>query len=200
MARDDLDELTRRFLTAGEIEQATTLVLRELGPEILGFLSGVLGDSDGDEVFSRLSEQLWRSFERFEGRCSVRTWSYSLARHEISRFRRGERRHADGRVPISQFQEVLEEVRATRSTFAADRRRTLIRLRDELPIEDRTLLILRMDRDLKWGEIALAFADDPQALSAEDAKRESARLRKRFELVKKRLIARAREQVPELPE
>jgi RNA polymerase sigma-70 factor, ECF subfamily len=189
----EFDERIRSLLAAGDLGQATTLALRELGPEILGFLSGVLGDDDADEVFSSLSERLWRSLSGFEGRCSLRTWTYVLARHELGRFRRGARRHEDGRVPISELQEVLAAVRTkTRSTLAADRRSTLVRLRDELPIEDRTLLILRVDRNLAWDDIALAFAEDPDAFSDEDRKRESARLRKRFQLVKQRLVARAR--------
>ncbi|HEX4423409.1 MAG TPA: sigma-70 family RNA polymerase sigma factor [Kofleriaceae bacterium] len=167
--------------------------MRELGPEILGFLSGVLGNDDADEVFSTLSERLWRSLTGFEGRCSLRTWTYVLARHELGRFRRGIRRHEDGRVPISELQEVLAAVKTqNRSTLARDRRDTLERLRDELPIEDRTLLILRVDRNLSWDEIALAFAEDPETFGDHDRRRESARLRKRFQLVKQRLMARAR--------
>jgi RNA polymerase sigma-70 factor (ECF subfamily) len=190
----ELDGQIRSLLEAGELGQATTLALRELGPEILGFLSGVLGNDDADEVFSTFSVRLWRSLKGFEGRCSLRTWTYVLARHEIGRFRRGARRHAYGRVPISELQEVLAAVRTrTRSTLVADRRRTLTKLRDELPIEDRTLLILRVDRNLAWDDIALAFAEDPEVFSDEDKKRESARLRKRFQLVKRRLVARARD-------
>ena len=192
----DLDHRVRGLLAAGKIEDATTLALRELGPEILGFLSGVLGDDDGDEVFSAFSEHLWRSLEGFQWRCTLRTWAYVLARNAISRFRRGARRHVEGRVPISELQEVLEAVRKTRSTLAA-RRSALTRLRNELPLEDRTLLILRVDRDLSFEDIALAFADDPEAFSDDDIKRESARLRKRFQLIKQRLVARARGVQPE---
>jgi RNA polymerase sigma-70 factor (ECF subfamily) len=188
----DLDEQIRSLLSAGDVVQATTLVLRELGPELLGFLSGVLGDDDGDEVYSALSVRLWRSLEGFEGRCSIRTWTYVLARHEIGRYRRGARRHVNGRVPLSELPEAIEAERLrTRSTLAAERN-TLTRLRDELPVEDSTLLILRVDRNLAWDDIALAFAEDPEVCSDQDRKREAARLRKRFQLVKQRLVNRAR--------
>ena len=189
----ELDEQVRSFLAAGETGAAATFALRELGPELLGFLSGVLGNADADEVFSALSERLWRSLNGFEGRCSIRTWAYVLARHEIGRFRKGTRKHATGRIPISELQDVLATARTrTRSTMATNKQRQLTALRDELPIEDRTLLILRVDRDLAWDEIALAFAETPETLSEEDKKRESARLRKRFQLVKQRLVARVR--------
>lgn len=191
-----LEDRIRSLLATGRIGDATTQALRELGPEILGFLSGVLGDDDGDEVFSAFSERLWQSLAGFQGRCTLRTWAYMLARHEISRFRRGARRHVEGRVPISELQEVLEAVRKTRSTLAA-RRSALTRLRNELPVEDRTLLILRVDRNFSFEDIALAFADETEVLGDDDIKRESARLRKRFQLIKQRLMARAREVQPE---
>jgi RNA polymerase sigma-70 factor (ECF subfamily) len=168
-------------------------VLRELGPEILGFLSGVLGDADGDEVYSAWSERLWKSLKGFEGRCSLRTWTYVLARREISRFRKGMRRHAEGRVPLSELQDVLANPKSrTRTTIATAKQRQFSALRDELPIEDRTLLILRVDRKLSFDEIALVFAENPESVTDDDRRREAARLRKRFQLVKQRLVARAR--------
>jgi RNA polymerase sigma-70 factor (ECF subfamily) len=190
-ASSDLDHRARELLRTGDTRGAATLVLRELGPEVLGFLSGVLGDGDADEVFSAWSERLWRSLKGFEGRCSLRTWTYVLARREISRFRKGMRRHAEGRVPLSELQDVLAVPR-TRTTMATAKQRQLTALRDELPIEDRTLLILRVDRKLSFDEIALAFAENPESLIEVDRRREAARLRKRFQLVKQRLVARAR--------
>ena len=186
------DERVRALLAARETGEAATLALRELGPEVLGFLSGVLGDADADEVYSAWSERLWRSLKGFEGRCSLRTWMYVLARREISRFRKGARRHAEGRVPLSELADVLPAHSRTRSTIATEKQRQLTALRDELPIEDRTLLILRVDRKLSFDEIALAFSDNPEAFAEVDRRREAARLRKRFQLVRQRLIARAR--------
>jgi RNA polymerase sigma-70 factor (ECF subfamily) len=189
----ELDGRVRSLLAAGDTSGAATLVLRELGPEVLGFLSGVLGDADADEVYSALSERLWKSLRGFEGRCSLRTWTYVLARREITRFRKGMRRHAEGRVPLSELKDVLAVPRSrSRSALATHKQRQLTALRDELPIEDRTLLILRVDRKLAFDEIALAFADNPEVFAEVDRKREAARLRKRFQLVKQRLVARLR--------
>jgi len=191
-----IDERVRELIAAGDAATATSLVLRELGAEVLGFLTTALGNpDDADEVFSILSEALWKSLRGFEGRCSVRTWTYVLARHEIGRYRRGVRRHQHGRVPISDLVEVLEAARTkTRSTFGTQRRG-----RDELSVEDRTLLILRVDRDLAWDDIALAFADGLHAMGDDVRKREAARLRKRFQLIKQRLLvsARAADAIPE---
>jgi RNA polymerase sigma-70 factor, ECF subfamily len=188
----ELDEQLRGLIEARRITDATTMVIRELGPEILGFLSGVLGDAEGDEVFSAFSEALWRSLDTFRSQCAIRTWSYMLARQAIVHHHRVERRHVAGRVPISQLAEVLEAVRKTYTTLAARRRTALTQLRDELPIEERTLLILRVDRSMTFDEIAIAFADDPDALDDATLRREAARLRKRFQLVKERLMTRVK--------
>lgn len=192
MPAQDLDEQVRSLLAAGDIAAATTSTLRQLGPEVLGFLCGVLGESDGLDVFAALSERLWRSLGTFQGRCSVRTWTYVLARREISRFKRGVRRHEVGRVPISQLEDVLAEVRTrSRSALATSKRDKLARLRDELPAEDRAILILRVDRKLEWRDIALAFSEAPEEVGDAELKREAARLRKRFQLIKERLMTKA---------
>ena len=191
----DLDRRVSEHLEKGDTTGAATIALRALGPEVFGFLLGVLVEADAEEVFSMFSERLWRSLSTFQGRCSVRTWGYVLARHEIGRYRRGERRHERGRVPISELEEVLEAARtATTSTLGTGKRDALARLRDELPVEDRALLVLRIDRKLAWDEIVLAFAESPETLSPEDRKRESSRLRKRFQLMKEKLVAKARAQ------
>jgi len=191
-----LDDRIKALLAAGDASGAVTEALRALGPDVLGFVSGVLGnDADADEVFAVVSERLWRSLAAFEWRCSLRTWSHVIARHEIERFRRGARRHVHGRVRISELAEVIAAVEAqTRSEQRSARQLAIARLRDELPPEDRALLVLRVDRELPWDEVALAFSEDPDKSSEEEIKRESARLRKRFELLKKRLAVRAREE------
>lgn len=195
-ASRELDARVRGILAEGDTSRAVTTVLRAVGPEVLGFLSGVLGnDADADEVFAAVSHRLWKSLATFEWRCSLRTWSYVIARREADRFRRGARRHAAGRVPISELEDVMAAVKTeTRSALRSEKERKLAALRAELPEEDRELLVLRVDRDLAWDDIALAFVEDAERCSEEERKREAARLRKRFQLVKKRLTARARDE------
>jgi RNA polymerase sigma-70 factor (ECF subfamily) len=194
-ASEQLDGRVRALIAAGSIAEAATMVLRAQGPEVWGFLAGVLrSDVDADEVFAATSERFWRSLARFEWRCSLRTWLYVLARNELDRFHRGARRHVRGRTRISELADVLAAVKTdTRSRGQESERRALDRLRDELPPEDRALLVLRVDRELSWDEVALAFVGDPERCSDEERTREAARLRKRFQLVKTRIAARARE-------
>jgi RNA polymerase sigma-70 factor (ECF subfamily) len=187
-AMTQVDAELRSLLRAERFMEATTLVLRKLGPEILGFLSAVLGNVDGDEVFAAFSESLWRSLASYRSQCGIRTWAYMLARQQISRHRKGARRQPP-QVRISELADVLQEVRKTYTT----RRATLTRLRNELSIEDRELLILRIDRELSFDEIALLFVEDPSTADDQALRREAARLRKRFQLIKDQLMTRVRE-------
>jgi RNA polymerase sigma-70 factor (ECF subfamily) len=191
----DLNERVRALLADGKRDAAVTLCLRELGPEVYGFLVAALrSQDDADEVFSAVSVRLWESFARFEGRCGVRAWLYMLARHELGDYRRGQRRHREGREPISELKDILEVARTeSQSTPLSEQQRRLAKLRDGLSVDDRTLLILRVERNLPWEDIAMAFSGDVhRALSEVDVKRESARLRKRFQLLKDRLVELAR--------
>lgn len=195
-ASNELDGRARSLVTSGAVAEAATLVLRALGPEVWGFVAGVMrSDVDADEVFATTSERFWRSLDRFEWRCSLRTWLHVLARHEMDRFHRGARRHVRGRVRISELADAIAAVKTdTMSRRRASARRKLDRLRDELAPDDRALLVLRVDRELAWDEIALAFAPDAERCSDAERTREAARLRKRFQLIKKRIAERAREE------
>ena len=66
-----------------------------------------------------------------------------------------------GTKDYTELQDVLA-VHKSRTTLVTAKQRQLTALRDELPIEDRTLLILRVDRKLSFDEIALAFAENPE--------------------------------------
>lgn len=196
-----LERAVREACEAGELEKATTLSLRGYGPELLGFLVGVHGDHDtAAEAFAIFSEKLWQSLRRFEWKCSLRSWCYRLVRNAAIDVVRGERRKRRvGLSSVPEVAEIAEHVRTTTlSVLRTTNRTALERLRDELSEEDRALLVLRIDRQLEWREVAHALSASvdcaDRMLDAEAEKREVARLRKRFQLVTERLRARAREQ------
>src|SRR5262249_22813560 len=82
-------EATLRELLAmrspASYERATTLALESYGPELVGWLCASMPESDAHDAFGMLAEELWKSLPDFDGRCSVRTWCYMLAR--AARFR-----------------------------------------------------------------------------------------------------------------
>jgi RNA polymerase sigma-70 factor, ECF subfamily len=193
-AMGDVESRIQELSKAGAHDQAATLVLETYGSEVFGYLVHTLGnESDAGEVFSQTAEDLWKGLPSFGFRCTVRTWIYVLGRHAISRYRRspwnrGERRTGDSRLD-SAVQVARSRTQPWRRTEVKDR---MAALRDSLDEDDRTLLTLRVDRDLGWEDIARVMLGGEEP-DAKDVARESARLRKRFQLLKDELRRRAQE-------
>ena len=82
---------------------------------------------------------------------------------------------------------LVERVRETTACY----KRTAVKdqfreLREQLDLEDQTLLILRVDRNMSWRELAQTLSGTVD-LDEATIERESARLRKAFERVKREL-------------
>jgi len=149
-------------------------------------LHATMAPGEAADAFSLFGEELWKSLRRFDGRCSVRTWSYMLARQAAYRVR--EARAAGREVPLSSAPvdglaiEVRETTLVHLRTEVKDRVREL---RRNLDPEDQTILILRVDRDLGWRDVAqITLGADA---TTADLDRHAAALRKRFERIKQRL-------------
>jgi RNA polymerase sigma-70 factor (ECF subfamily) len=190
------EEQALQALDAGNHELAATIVLREHGPEVMRFLGAFHRDADdAAEVFSEFTEALWRALRTFERRSSVRTWMYAIARRVSLRHRRDARRRRtrfEHWTESSSVVAVEAAVRtATLSYLRTERRSKLAALRESLPVEDQMLLVLRVDRKLAWNDLVLVLSGDeenPVPPPSDDAlKREAARLRKRFQMLKDKL-------------
>ena len=72
-----------------------------------------------------------------------------------------------------------------------ERRSALLQLTEDLSTDDRMLLVLRLDRGLAWPDVARVFLQK-EAPEERKVLRESARLRKRFQVLRERLRDRAR--------
>jgi RNA polymerase sigma-70 factor (ECF subfamily) len=191
MERQTLEASIRGAWDARDFETATTATLRGYGPEVLGFLVATLKDANAaEEAFSLFAERLWLNMARFEWKCSVRTWSYVIARHAAADRSKNEARHHRARVTSSSLAELEASVRTeTLSILRTQKRTEVAMLRDELGDEDRALLVLRVDRNLSWRDIAQVMGGAPEG----ELDREAARLRKRFQLVKEQLRKLAKE-------
>jgi RNA polymerase sigma-70 factor, ECF subfamily len=189
----ELEERIRGLLEARDLRAAATAAVEGYGPEVLGFLVTLLrNEHDATDVFAQTCEDLWSGLPRFEGRSSIRTWFYVLARHAAARFRRSPHRRAGRNVAVSDVTEIAERVHSrTLPHLRTDVKNRFAAIRDALPEEDRALLVLRVDRKMSWNEIALVLCPDEH--SNEAIGRAAARLRKRFQLVKDDIRARARE-------
>lgn len=167
-------------------------LIERYGPQIYGYLRASHGSSAADEIFGIFTESVARSFategehEKFRQQASLRTWAYALARTATLRYLRAEARQRALFTPMDNHPSVLERERHTGSSSALAGRAES--LRAALTAEERELLILRVDRGFRFRAIASIL--EPHASEAELSKAE-ARLRKRFEAVRRRLRAMA---------
>jgi RNA polymerase sigma-70 factor (ECF subfamily) len=192
-ARERLEQAVRHLCERGDYESAATEVLRGYGSEIFGFLVAVHGsEADASDAFSDLAEAIWRGLPRFAWESTVRTWAYAVARN-ITRTRKRDAARRGRRLvggSDSVLQDVAEQVRTQTKAFLRTENKTRLQaLREGLPEEDRMLLVLRVDRGLAWNELAriLSEGEAGETLDSAALVRESARLRKRFQLVKEHL-------------
>jgi RNA polymerase sigma-70 factor (ECF subfamily) len=189
----ELEAELSELLRARDLAAVATRAVERYGPEVYGYLVNLLGaECDAAEVFSQMSEDLWRGLPSFGGHCSVRTWLYVLARHAAARFRRSPWNRGARTTGDSRLDAVVARVRTDtqpwRKTDVKDRWRSI---REALDPDDRNLLVLRVDRELPWKDIARVTLGVVGRLDAELTV-ESARLRKRFQDLKEELRRRAK--------
>jgi RNA polymerase sigma-70 factor (ECF subfamily) len=181
MARE-VDEGVAAHLAAGRADDAATVVVRSIGPHILGYLRGVLRDSDdADDAFARWAEGVWVGIAAFRGEASLETWCHRIAWHSALRILRDPHHRKRRPLPSSAASRLAAEVSATTAshlgTTAQDR---IAELRRVLSPEEQTLLVLRLDRGLAWRDIVLVLAEEGVDVN-------EAALRKRYERLKDRV-------------
>jgi RNA polymerase sigma-70 factor (ECF subfamily) len=173
------------LLSAGDPDGAATLALEELGPHILGWLRALHGPDDGDEVFADFAERLWKGLPAFRGESPLKAWAYRIAWNASHSFRDDAWRRRRQRLATSAASLLAD--RLSRSAGAPREEARLARLRELLAPEDHALLVLRLDREMAWEEIAGVLSAGGTPVSA-------VALRKRYERVKDRLARMARDE------
>lgn len=186
---DESTETERRVRTcceSGDLDGAVQRTLQAYGDEVFSFLAARLRNDDvAADVFAQACEDLLRVLPAFEWRCSLRTWFYRIARSAAARHLRSPAERSDRRVPLSQVADLANAIRSrTLAHMRSEVKDGVRALREKLDDDEQQLLMLRVDRDLSWNEIAeiLDDDDDPQAVA-----RAAARLRQQFQKLKTRL-------------
>jgi RNA polymerase sigma-70 factor (ECF subfamily) len=175
----------RAFLARGEYQEAATLLLRSYADELLGYLVNSLGDRElAREAFATFARDMWQGLPRVELHASARAWSYALARNAGHRVLERVVRARWREQPLSAVdgQAAVETRPATPPYMLTQNKQRLSELRTRLSSEEQDLLTLRVDRGLDFREIAVAMGADEAELATA-----TARQRKRFQLVKRKL-------------
>lgn len=167
-ARVILPDLERRIgahLDASELAEAATLAVRGYGPQLLGYLRATVGLERADDAFALFCELMWRGLPRFRREASFATWAYQLAWGAAQRVLRDPERRRRVVLSSNALAQIAEEVRSSTAVHlrpeTADR---LARIRDRLDAEEQSLLVLRVDRELGWDDIATIMGVEAAAL------------------------------------
>ena len=184
---EELERLVRERLATEGPDAAATALIEGLGPAILRYLRSMLRvEEDAADAFSQWSENVWTGLPAFRGEASLKTWSYRLAWNVAQNLRNQAWHRRGQRLATGQASALAMSIQ-TRSVVVVERQRqALEELRASLSAEDRSLLVLRLDQQLSWNEVA-------EVLAAEGKRIEPATLMKRYERVKIRLGELARE-------
>lgn len=187
-ARAEVQARVQQLVDAGDTAGAATEALRALGPEILRFLRSVLRDEeDAADAFSHFSENLWKGLPRFRRESSLRTWAFRIAWNSAFTLRNDAWHRHKQRFATGEASRLAEEIRTKTAVRVERQRDALEELRRTLSPEEQSLLVLRVDREFSWDEIA-------EILSAEGKPVQALTLMKRFERLKKRLAEMLQEQ------
>lgn len=189
------EQRLRTLLQSGAFPDATEETLRVYGPEILSFLHARFGNMQrARDAFAWAAEDIWRGLPRFRGESSVRTWAYAVARNAARRYVERELKGDLYNVPLSELsQRSALAVQLPTSHTNEDR---LQSIRGQLDEEEQLLLTLRIDRNMDWRDVARVVTFEGQEETDDELlERETARLRKRFQLLKDKLRKLLRESI-----
>lgn len=166
------------------------LLVRRYAAEMRAFLrSRTASRHSMEDVYSIFTEDVWKGLPQVRSDKHLRSWLYVVARNALSRHVRGKQRWRL-RHTFSGLDAVPAELRKSMDV----REKNLAKLNpllSELSAADRRLLEQRLEKDLPWRDIALQSAREQGDISEAFVTRESARLRKRFQLLVETLRERA---------
>lgn len=190
-AMTEREKAIRDAWEAGRFDAATSAALTLYGSEIMSFMAARLRDrADAEDAFSLFAERLWSGLPAFTWRCSLRTWSYTIARNVATSYASAPHRRAARNVPLSGagvLSHLADRLRSITQSFCqTDVKDRFRALREQLSPDEQTLLVLRVDRGLPWRDLAIAMNGDAD-LDEAAIERESARLRKVFERIRREL-------------
>ncbi len=99
---------------------------------------------DRRDLIQDMVLQLWRSFDRYDGRVRFSTWMYRIAMNVAISFYRGEKARIRDTVPIEEFALDVEAADDAMDR-AADNLRTLYQLIDRMDELNRALVLLYLE-------------------------------------------------------
>ena len=138
-------------------DEAITLLLPAFRRKVFGLAYSFLRDREAaEDVTQEVFIKVWRALPGFDGRASLSTWIYAIARNASLSALRARRPQSSLGDP-----EVMDAVEAIDSAPSADAivdRAALLRLIDQLPTKQRQVIMLFYMKEQSHEEVANMLA------------------------------------------
>lgn len=196
LAPEDIQSVVEQLCAEQRYDEATAVLLRAHGSEILGVLVAMVSD-DGvaADAYSLFCERLWRGLPKFRFECACRTWEYTIARRSLYDVLRKRRAAAEVLVSPSGLPEVVAlAASSTAPHLRTTNAQNLQVARASLSGDDQLLLVLRVDKQMAWSDVAVVLGSGDE--SPEQLASACVTLRKRFSRIKSRLARELRSAAP----
>lgn len=182
---DALESAIRIDCESGNFRSAAEVAIRGYGPEILGYLVGMLPkrEADGHDLFQQWCLVVVEKLAGFRWQSSFRTWAYAVAQNLLRAFVRSGPNRASRRHDLDDphLSALVDQVRTRTAPYLrTDVKDRLRALRAELNPEDQALLILRIDRGLAWADIATILAEEGKPVQVPTLRKRMSRIRTRL--------------------
>lgn len=160
MGSDADFDLLQRW-RSGDRKAGDQLVAKHFDP-VRKFFVNAVDDEDRKDLTNETFRRLMDAMESFDGRSSVRTFLYGIARNVLyDHLRRRYRRDARGFDPLTHTVEDVEGATPSRVVAELDRYRRLVELLRALPVETKQLLELFYWHDCTAKELAEIHEIEP---------------------------------------
>lgn len=163
----------RRALAAlrgRRLEESLTILMQAYGHEIFRFCVSQLGNpEDAQDVLQTVFIQAHAGFASFDGRSSFRTWLFSIARHRSLDRAKSERRLQSHLHFVDQLPELeADDGQPAHENLALER--VLARCLGQLTRKIREVVVLRLQLEHSYEEIARLLNETPGTLQARVAR------------------------------
>jgi RNA polymerase sigma-70 factor (ECF subfamily) len=142
---------------AGRRDEAIALLLPAFRRKVFGLAYSFLRDRDAaEDVTQEVFIKVWRALPGFDGRASMSTWIYTIARNASLSALRVRRPQSSLSDP-----QVMEAVELNNAVPAADvivDRAAILRLVDQLPAKQRQVVVLFYMEAQSYEEVASMLA------------------------------------------
>ncbi len=161
-ASDEAEREVQDALAAGDHHRALTLVMRRHGDGVYHYCRRLVGDELAPDVHQQAFIDAFRGLDRFDGRSTVRTWLFAIARHRcIDALRRRDRRRAHEPRAATDADDAPDP--GPDVGCRVDERRAFDLLRgciDQLAPATRSAVLLRYQEGLAYEDLSTMF-DEP---------------------------------------